>query len=79
MSFCPSPWGITTLRPSSKGSKDYRETGLVLDVNTALKIDFSMALGQVSEQVSVTATSVQVDTRSTQMGVAITAAARSIP
>jgi hypothetical protein len=52
---------------------------LVLDVNTALKIDFSMALGQVSEQVSVTATSVQVDTRSTQMGVAITAAARSIP
>ena len=66
--FLSLPVGHYDIEAQQQGFKDYRETGLVLDVNTALKIDISMALGQVSEQVSVTASSVQVDTRSTQMG-----------
>jgi len=52
----------------AKGFSDYRETGLVLDVNTSLRVDASLKVGGVTEQVSVSASAVQVETTNTQMG-----------
>jgi hypothetical protein len=66
--FLSLPVGHYEIEAQQQGFKNYRETALVLDVNTALRVDIAMALGQVSEQVSVSASSVHVDTRSTQMG-----------
>lgn len=66
--FLSLPVGHYEINAQQRGFRSYRETGLVLDVNTALRVDIAMALGQVSEQVSVTASSVHVDTNSTQMG-----------
>jgi hypothetical protein len=53
---------------STKGFSDYRETGLVLDVNTSLRVDASLRVGGVTEQVSVSASAVHVETTNTQMG-----------
>jgi outer membrane receptor for ferrienterochelin and colicin len=40
----------------------------VLDVNTALRVDAALEMGAVTQEVSVSATAVQVETTSTQMG-----------
>ena len=54
------------------GFEEYRQTDLVLDVNNAVRIDAVMKLGAVTQQVSVSATAVQVETSNTQMGEVIT-------
>src|ERR1035437_2378047 len=41
-SFLALPAGKYELRIKATGFQDYRETGLVLDVNTALRIDAAM-------------------------------------
>ena len=51
-----------------KGFEEYQQTGVVLDVNTALRIDAVMKVGAVTQEVKVSATAVHVDTTSTQMG-----------
>ena len=45
-----------------------QETGIVLDVNTALRLDVALQLSSVNENVEVQANAVQVDTISTQLG-----------
>jgi hypothetical protein len=50
------------------GFEEYRQTGLVLDVNTALRVDAVMKVGAVTQEVKVSATAVHVDTTNTQMG-----------
>ena len=50
------------------GFEEYRQTGLVLDVNTALRIDAVMKVGAVTQEVQVSATAVHVETSNTQMG-----------
>ena len=54
------------------GFEEYHQTDLVLDVNNAVRIDAVMKVGAVTQQVSVSATAVHVDTSSTQMGEVIT-------
>jgi hypothetical protein len=67
-SFPALPAGKYEVRIKAPGFQEYRETGLVLDVNTALRIDAAMKVGAVNQEVSVTATAVHVETSNTQMG-----------
>src|SRR5208282_4785680 len=66
--FPALPPGKYEVTIKATGFEEYRETGLVLDVNNALRIDAAMKVGAVSQEVSVTSTAVHVETTNTQMG-----------
>lgn len=71
-SFPALPVGHYDLEASHQGFKKYQQNGLVLDVNTALRVDITLEVGSVTEQVTVSAAAVQVETTSTQLGEVIT-------
>lgn len=60
--------GHYSIRVKAAGFSAFQESGIVLDVNTALRIDAALKVGSVSQQVEVSASTVQVDTISTQLG-----------
>ncbi|MGD0128728.1 MAG: carboxypeptidase regulatory-like domain-containing protein [Terriglobia bacterium] len=66
--FPALPTGHYEIRITEKGFEEYRQTGLVIDVNTALRVDATMKVGSVNQEVSVAATAVHVETTNTQMG-----------
>jgi hypothetical protein len=66
--FPALPTGHYEIRITETGFEEYRQTGLVIDVNTALRIDATMKVGSVNQEVSVTSTAVHVETTNTQMG-----------
>ncbi len=66
--FPALPPGKYEVLIKATGFEEYRETGLVLDVNNALRIDAAMKVGAVSQEVNVTSTAVHVETTNTQMG-----------
>jgi hypothetical protein len=53
---------------TASGFEQYRQTALVVDVNSALRVDARLQVGAVTEQVSVSATAAHVETTNTQMG-----------
>jgi hypothetical protein len=67
-SFPNLPIGHYNVQVEAKGFAGYKETGLVLDVNTALRVDATLRVGTISESIEVSAATAQVDTQSTQMG-----------
>src|SRR5271163_4442356 len=71
-SFQSLPLGSYTIAVQQKGFKGYTQTGVVLDVNSALVIDVKLAVGATTEKVEVSADALHVDTESTQMGEVIT-------
>ena len=71
-SFQSLPLGNYTISVQQSGFKGYAQTGLVLDVNSALVIDVQLAVGATTEKVEVSADTLHVDTESTQMGEVIT-------
>ena len=50
------------------GFKQFSKTNLVIDVDTSLQVDAELKVGDTSEQVTVTATTVSVDTETNQVG-----------
>ena len=50
------------------GFVTYRQLGLVIDVDTALRVDAVLQVGTTRQEVTVTSTAVQVDTRTQQTG-----------
>ena len=60
--------GTYNLEISQVGFKTYRQTGLVIDANSALRADASLAVGTISEKIEVSTDSVNVETQNTQMG-----------
>jgi hypothetical protein len=66
------PPGNYSLTASMAGFEHGVVDNINLNVNDALKFDFSLKVGNVSETISVDATSVQVDTATTSMGTTIT-------
>jgi Carboxypeptidase regulatory-like domain/TonB dependent receptor len=54
------------------GFKTFRQTHIVIDANSALKVDVSLQVGATAENVEVHSDAVQVETQSTQMGEVIT-------
>jgi len=60
--------GHYEVKITATGFQEYRETGLVLDVNTALRVDATLKVGSVNQEVNVSSTAVHVETSNTQMG-----------
>src|SRR5580692_2795608 len=60
--------GTYDLEIGQVGFKTYRQTGLVIDANSALRVDATLAVGSISEKVEVSTDAAQVETTSTQMG-----------
>ena len=71
-SFQSLPLGNYTISVQQSGFKGYSQTGLVLDVNSALVIDVHLEVGATTEKVEVSSDALHVDTESTQMGDVIT-------
>ncbi len=72
-SFPSLALGKYSIKVEQTGFKTYFETGVVLDVNSALVVDVKLQIGQSSEQIEVSSEALHVDTESTQMGEVITA------
>src|SRR5580692_2804919 len=60
--------GIYNLEITQVGFKTYRQTGLVIDANSALRADASLEVGSINEKIEVSTEAAQVETQSTQMG-----------
>ena len=62
--FPDLPLGSYTIRVSHAGFKTGEQTGIVLHVADSRVIDFALHVGQISEQVTVQASALQVETTS---------------
>jgi Carboxypeptidase regulatory-like domain len=60
--------GTYDLEISQVGFKTYRQIGLVINNNSALRVDASLAVGSINEKIEVSTEAAQVETTSTQMG-----------
>jgi hypothetical protein len=67
-SFQELPLGTYTVDVQQSGFKAYRETELVLDVNSALTVDVKLQVGQATETVEVASDALHVESVNTQMG-----------
>jgi hypothetical protein len=56
---------------SQQGFRDYAQSAVKIDANSAIRIDITMQLGTVTNTVSVKSDALQVETQSTQNGVVI--------
>jgi len=63
--------GIYDLNVKKPGFRDYLQTSVKVDANSAIRIDFQMEIGAVTSTVNVKSDTLQVETQSTQMGVVI--------
>ncbi|HUK92356.1 MAG TPA: carboxypeptidase regulatory-like domain-containing protein, partial [Blastocatellia bacterium] len=67
------PVGNYLVEVQAQGFKAFKQTGVVVDANAALRIDVTLELGQVTEEVTVKSEAAHVETQNTQMGEVITA------
>src|SRR3974390_1663082 len=67
-SFQSLSLGTYAIQVQQQGFKTYRQTGLVLDVNSALSVDVGLQVGQNTEKVEVTSDMLHVETVTSQMG-----------
>ncbi len=70
--FPSLPVGHYDVNAIHAGFKEFKVTGLTLDVDSALQVNIPLELGQQTQQVSVSAAALQVETVSTQMGEVVT-------
>lgn len=66
--FLALPAGSYRITATSAGFKPYTATDITLQVNDQLRIDITLQVGTVKEEVSVSANSVHVETDNTQLG-----------
>jgi hypothetical protein len=66
--------GHYDLEVASAAFRPYRRTGIVVDANSALKIDAALEVGEISDAVTVIENRLHVETTSTQNGEVITGA-----
>src|SRR5579864_4996695 len=66
--FLALPAGTYKLTASASGFQQYTASDIDLKVNDQLRIDVTLQVGSVQQEVSVTANAVQVETESTQLG-----------
>jgi hypothetical protein len=66
--FPALPVGIYDVSVKKEGFKVYQETGLKIDVDTALRVDAVLEVGAVTQEVSIIAAAAQVDTQTMQTG-----------
>jgi Carboxypeptidase regulatory-like domain len=70
--FTSLPVGRYEIEVVREGFEPYKRTGLVVDVNSQLRADITLTMGQQSEEIVVTDSSVHVETESTQVGEVVT-------
>lgn len=73
-SFPELPIGDYQIIIQKAGFKEYKQKGLVINVNTALRVDATLQVGEVSQAVTISSAAVHVSTTSTQLGQVITGA-----
>jgi hypothetical protein len=66
--FLALPVGTYNLSAAITGFQQYNSTGIVLQVNDQLRIDITLKVGSINEQITVQADAAQVETESTQLG-----------
>ncbi len=66
--FLALPVGTYTLNATLAGFQQYNATDIVLKVNDQLRVDIALTVGNVKEEMTIAADSVQVETESTQLG-----------
>jgi hypothetical protein len=66
--FLALPVGTYNLSAAITGFQQYNSTGIVLQVNDQLRIDITLKVGSINEQISIAANATQVETESTQLG-----------
>jgi hypothetical protein len=67
-SFSDLPIGRYNIVIEKKGFKAYERTGVTIDANSAIIVDAVLDVGEQAESVTVSASTVQVETSDTQMG-----------
>ena len=60
--------GTYNVTVSQPGYRDFLESSVIINANSAVRIDIKMEIGQVSNTVKVRSDVLQVETQSTQMG-----------
>jgi Carboxypeptidase regulatory-like domain len=60
--------GTYDLQVEQKGFKTFQKQGIVIDANSAIRVDIRLEVGTVAERVTVSTNSVEVETQNTQMG-----------
>lgn len=60
--------GHYDIQVTQAGFNTFRQTGILLDVDSAKVVNIKLSVGQVSEKVEISADAVQLDTASTQLG-----------
>jgi len=71
-SFQSLPVGRYDVEVRANGFKPIRRTGVVIDVNSKVVVDATLAIGERTDTVTVSESAVQVETVDTQMGEVIT-------
>jgi hypothetical protein len=66
--FVDLPPGHYDIEVQQTGFTSFRQTGVLLDIDSAKVLNFKLNVGQVTEKVEVSGQAVQIDTASTQMG-----------
>ena len=66
--FLALPVGTYNLSAAITGFQQYNSTGIVLQVNDQLRIDITLKVGSINEQITIAADAAQVETESTQLG-----------
>src|SRR5580704_10723637 len=66
--FLALPVGTYNLSAAITGFQQYNSTGIVLQVNDQLRIDITLKVGSINEQISIVANAARVETESTQLG-----------
>ena len=67
-SFEDLPIGHYDLEAAKPGFRDYKKLDINVEVNASIGADVALEVGQATQQVSVNAGTVQIDTSSTQLG-----------
>jgi hypothetical protein len=66
--FLALPVGTYRLNATMTGFQQFNTTDIVLKVNDQLRFDIKLTVGSITEQISISASTIQVETESTQLG-----------
>jgi hypothetical protein len=66
--FPALPIGAYDIEVQQSGFRNFRETGLVVNANSALRVDVNLQVGAQTQLITVSSAALHVETRSTQMG-----------
>ncbi|MFY9528295.1 MAG: TonB-dependent receptor [Candidatus Acidiferrales bacterium] len=66
--FPALPIGTYDVEVRQSGFRAFRQSGIVIDANSAVRVDVKLQIGAAAEEVTVTSDAVRVETQSTQLG-----------